>query len=346
MTHNVLQPVVSYAQNREDIIIDAFFKGMDRGTYVDIGANHPVADSVTKYFYLKGWSGVDIEPNEELAKLIKADRPRDHVITKGVSNKTEKAIFRIYKNTGLSTYSEEIKNESGNIYDIFKDEYKDVETQIDTLGNILDSIPGLGDIHFMKVDIEGMEYEALEANNWKKYRPELICIEANHSNKDWHQLLDDANYTKFFNDGLNDYYARKDSERLKNFAFPESVLMHYPKVVPFIPHESKLRVSDEFFNEKPDVPEKTSDAHQLAWAISSFDHIFRKVLTRRIIIYKRERLERAITQSVGGGYGGNVRAVSYATPKLIAIKGVLFAFSLTMKVAYKLKPVLKGIFKK
>ncbi len=68
---------ISYAQNREDIIIDAFFKGKSSGFYVDVGANHPVVDSVTKLFYQKGWNGINIEPNPRMASLLIADRPRD-----------------------------------------------------------------------------------------------------------------------------------------------------------------------------------------------------------------------------------------------------------------------------
>ena len=43
--------IVSYSQNREDIILSAFFGNIDKGFYVDVGAFYPDIDSVTKYFY-------------------------------------------------------------------------------------------------------------------------------------------------------------------------------------------------------------------------------------------------------------------------------------------------------
>jgi peptide methionine sulfoxide reductase MsrB len=65
-----LRKIISYAQNREDVIIDAFFPDLKKGFYVDIGAADPNYDSVTKFFYEKGWSGINIEPNPQLFKLL------------------------------------------------------------------------------------------------------------------------------------------------------------------------------------------------------------------------------------------------------------------------------------
>ena len=39
---------ISYAQNFEDIFLAGILKDIENGFYVDVGANHPVQDSVTK----------------------------------------------------------------------------------------------------------------------------------------------------------------------------------------------------------------------------------------------------------------------------------------------------------
>lgn len=334
---------VSYAQNREDIIIDAFFEGMENGVYVDVGANHPVIDSVTKIFSMKGWRGVDIEPNEDLARLLEADRPKSTIITKGVSDKKGRATFRIYKSDGLSTYSEKVKNETGSIYDFFKNDYKDVETEIDTLGNILDGIPGLTRIDFMKIDIEGMEYQALLGNNWKKYRPELICIEANHVDRDWGRLLIKEGYVKFFNDGLNDYYGEKDSERMKRFAFPESVFMKYPKIVPFIPHRDALEVSDETFSLSNQHAEQPPLKQTIVGAFSVFHNSLRTLLVRRIIKLKRAQLDKAVQRSFQSGRAGHVKSVNFMTAKIILVRCVFYGHSVFMKAAHLVQA--RGIVK-
>ncbi len=68
--------IITYAQNREDIILHSFLMDVKKGFYVDVGAYHPIIDSVTKYFYEMGWSGVNIEPQSEFVQLLKTDRKK------------------------------------------------------------------------------------------------------------------------------------------------------------------------------------------------------------------------------------------------------------------------------
>ena len=49
---------VSYAQNFEDVMLWRALKHIDCGFYIDVGAQDPVIDSVTKSFYDHGWRGV------------------------------------------------------------------------------------------------------------------------------------------------------------------------------------------------------------------------------------------------------------------------------------------------
>lgn len=69
--------ITSYAQNFEDILLYRTFKHQKKGHYVDIGAWHPVQDSVTKLFYDLGWSGINVEPVERYHQLLVKERPRD-----------------------------------------------------------------------------------------------------------------------------------------------------------------------------------------------------------------------------------------------------------------------------
>ena len=72
-----LPPMVSYAQNGEDVVLQRAFADSDNGFYVDVGACVPVIDSVTLHFYNQGWSGVNVEPDPEyFAEFVEA-RERD-----------------------------------------------------------------------------------------------------------------------------------------------------------------------------------------------------------------------------------------------------------------------------
>ena len=68
---------LSYAQNLEDYHLSLAFAGQTTGTYIDIGAGHPIADNVSFWFYERGWHGIVVEPQPELAALYQRLRPRD-----------------------------------------------------------------------------------------------------------------------------------------------------------------------------------------------------------------------------------------------------------------------------
>ncbi len=216
---------ITYAQNREDLIAFGFLKNVKNGFYVDVGANDPDIFSVTKRFYMSGWHGINIEPSQKLYSKLALKRPRDINLMVGVGSTNKNGLFREYPDgDGLSTFSESMKKAyKENGYEPAK-EYIDTTVQIRTLADIFDEY-STGKIDFLKIDTEGYEYEVIRGNNWKKYRPTLLCIEANHVNKDWRPLLLEQDYSLAFFDGLNEYYIANESEKLaKDFVYSEAVL--------------------------------------------------------------------------------------------------------------------------
>ena len=71
---------LSYTQNLEDYHLALAFAGQAKGTYIDIGAGHPVADNVSFWFYERGWRGIVVEPQADLAALSGRLRPRDTTV--------------------------------------------------------------------------------------------------------------------------------------------------------------------------------------------------------------------------------------------------------------------------
>ena len=68
---------ISYAQNFEDVMLHRALRDVKKGFYIDVGANDPVVDSVTKAFYDSGWRGINIEPVKEFYEKLQQDRPDD-----------------------------------------------------------------------------------------------------------------------------------------------------------------------------------------------------------------------------------------------------------------------------
>src|SRR3984893_4075348 len=95
---------LSYSQNLEDYHLWLAFAGQAGGTYIDVGAGHPIADNVSFWFYERGWRGMGGEPQEDLAALYGQLRPRDRVVRGLVGrNNGEIDFYRVDRLHGFST---------------------------------------------------------------------------------------------------------------------------------------------------------------------------------------------------------------------------------------------------
>lgn len=84
--------MVSHSQNGEDVLLDRLFPRDYQGFYVDVGANHPLYDSVTKHFYDLGWSGINLEPGS-ISELLASERSRDITLQIAASDHEGEAEF-------------------------------------------------------------------------------------------------------------------------------------------------------------------------------------------------------------------------------------------------------------
>ena len=80
------ETLITYAQNREDLYLFALIGHIENGFYVDVGANHERLHSVTRLFYERGWSGINIDANPTLIAEFAAERPKDTNVNVGVSS--------------------------------------------------------------------------------------------------------------------------------------------------------------------------------------------------------------------------------------------------------------------
>jgi FkbM family methyltransferase len=216
---------IYYAQNREDLILESFFRGIKKGFYIDVGACHPHVASVTKRFYQQGWSGINIEPQKNLYELFINERKRDINLNLGISDKAGLLTIRSYTNNqGLSTMAQELISEYEKFNSNNTDAYEDLPVKVATLESVLSEYQ-ISSIQFLKVDVEGYEYEVLNGNDWSKYRPEVLCIESNHVVRDWRPLLRRKGYSKVFFDGLNEYYVDQKASRRIDFEYVDHVLL-------------------------------------------------------------------------------------------------------------------------
>jgi len=97
----------SYSMDKEDLVIDEYFKNKNKGFYVDVGCYHPLQRNNTMLLYQKGWRGINIDISDFSIKLFKFLRPDDFNLNVAVSNKEgEIDMFFQKKLSQLSTIKE------------------------------------------------------------------------------------------------------------------------------------------------------------------------------------------------------------------------------------------------
>jgi len=221
--------MISYAQNFEDIMIWRCFGHLEKGFYIDLGAQDPVIDSVTKTFYDKGWTGINVEPTEPYFLRLKAERPRDINIQIAIAETKSVIDFWILPSTGLSTGIKTFadKHESAGF------EVRKVSVETNTLSAVCEEFAE-ETIHFMKIDVEGFEEQVLRSANFIKYRPMLIIVESNEPNTVvenyiyWEHILLNHDYQFCYADGLNRFYLSNEASYLSsNFKYPPNVFDNF-----------------------------------------------------------------------------------------------------------------------
>ncbi|HEV3121292.1 MAG TPA: FkbM family methyltransferase [Isosphaeraceae bacterium] len=223
---------ISYAQNMEDILLDRLFPGQ-KGTYVDVGANHPFHDSNTYFFYLRGWRGVTIEPAAEGHALFLKYRPEDLNLNVAVSDAFgELPFYEISQSgelTGLSTLEAEVA-ESHRAQGF---EVRAHHVPVRTLAALIDEhrIP---EPDVLSIDVENHEKQVILGIPWDKWRPRVLVVEATvplsktPTHHTWEPLLTAQGYLFATSNGINRFYLRPDmKDRLPLLETPVSSLDEY-----------------------------------------------------------------------------------------------------------------------
>lgn len=166
----------SYSQEGEDLILLKHFADKKVGFYVDVGAFHPVRFSNTYRFYKSGWRGINIEPRPGSKSLFNKLRPRDINLEFPISKTPRTLHYYMFNEPALNGFREDISSERAELKNYQIINKLDITTK--TLEAILDEfLPKGKTIDFLTIDVEGMDLEVLESNNWDKYKPNIILVE-------------------------------------------------------------------------------------------------------------------------------------------------------------------------
>ncbi|WP_434115896.1 FkbM family methyltransferase [Paraburkholderia caffeinilytica] len=198
---------------------------VEKGSYIDIGAQDPVIDSVSLAFHERGWRGIHVEPTPHYAELLRQQRPGDMVIQAAVCNGPGVLQFFEIPSTGISTGDASIAaqhRERG--FDVHE-----IVVPCVTLAEIF-AASTRSEIHWLKIDVEGLEHEVLSTWGASAARPWIVVVESTlpmtqiETHESWEAILVSYGYSPVYFDGLNRYYVSEGHPEIKGaFQSPPNV---------------------------------------------------------------------------------------------------------------------------
>ena len=194
-----------YAEFGEDIMINRIFTNINNGTYVDIGAYHPIKGSLTYNLYKKGWSGVNIDLSATSIDLFNVIRTRDININCAISNFSGETFY--YENSPINQQNSLISSDENQ---------KKIKIRSYKLDEIL-TLNNINKVDFINIDTEGNELDILKSINFDRINPFLFSIEENSfflendSKKAKISFMKEKNYELINIIGVTMFFVKKDA---------------------------------------------------------------------------------------------------------------------------------------
>jgi len=178
------------SQYIQDLFLDRWvFRGLEGGTFVDIGAHDGITFSNTWFFEKQRlWQGVCVEPNPAVYKRLGGNRGA-LALDCCVAGKPGMVRFQ-----RIAGYSEMLSG----ITDRYSAEHKQrileemkqyggssevIEVKARTFGDIA-AEAGLSEVTYVSIDTEGAEIEILKAIDFRKIMIHALTVEYSVENKD------------------------------------------------------------------------------------------------------------------------------------------------------------------
>lgn len=217
-----------YSQFGEDLILNNIFSNKNKGLCIEVGANDGLKHSNTAFFESIGWDCILIEPNPELNKDLKKNRPNSIIHNYALSD--NEGVIDLFIATG-EKFSHGVSTVCGDINSLNNEDkygFKYISKLVKktTLNSLLElSLKSRKQIDFVTIDVEGHELEVLKGFDLGKWKPYIILVEdnSNCTDKKVCNFLLKNGYRPFKRTGVNDWYCLKNN---KEFGLFESFLKY------------------------------------------------------------------------------------------------------------------------
>lgn len=171
----------SFSQFGEDLVVLAVLQMYGRsenGFYVDVGALNPWFCSNTALLHRDhGWHGLNIDASEGAVDEFMKERPGDVNLQVLVGLEERDVNYYVFDHPGVNTADPVMQLQQTGERSPFKHLRTDVLRTRPLRAVLNDSLPPNTEIGFMSVDVEGMDLEVLQSNDWERFRPFVLAVE-------------------------------------------------------------------------------------------------------------------------------------------------------------------------
>ncbi len=236
-------PRISYALNNEDILLDRIF-GDHVGTFMAVGASSPCRESLTYFFYRRGWRGVNLEPVPRHHRELQAARPGDlNLRLAAWDSNGEIPFFEIATagGEGLSTFSARLAKQ----YRAQGVALSERRVPVRTIRSLVEELE-INPPDFLSIDAEGSEEAVIRGIPLEHWRPGVFVVASTWprtaipSHQGWEPILLAHGYLLATSNGVNRFYLRADlRDQRARLELPISVLDRFQRFE-VVAHQERL----------------------------------------------------------------------------------------------------------
>jgi FkbM family methyltransferase len=194
---------VIYPQGAEVELKRRFFHDLPRGYFVEVGANDPTRDSQSFDLEQRGWTGILIEPQPDLAEELRRSRSAKVFAEACSARGNSGSAMTLNLAGGHSSFDANL-----NLREVKP--HGAIEVRVRALNEIL-SEAGAPRVDFISIDVEGHELDVLDGFDLERWKPRLILIEDLLLNVRLHRYLTRRGYRLLRRTGINNWYVPVDA---------------------------------------------------------------------------------------------------------------------------------------
>jgi FkbM family methyltransferase len=183
-------------------VIFRMFPGISNGFFLDVGSGHGTIGSNTKALEDIGWRGICVDPFPTHME------GRTCLVEKAVVSSVAGQVVKFHTHEGLGGIADTLGK-----WKAEAEKSPVVELTTTTLGDLLARAHAPSYIHFLSLDIEGAELDALKGVPFDRYRFGAMAIEHNEEEPKRSNLLKflgEKGYQRVHSYRQDDFYAPRE----------------------------------------------------------------------------------------------------------------------------------------